>query len=151
MILDTSLCLDPQGTALTAGGTSTNTLDMQAAPRDYAVGTNVPILIMGSGFVGAGTLTITLQGSPDNATWSNFADSGALTATMLNSNSAQNLDLWSIDLPGRPQIVSFPRYYRLLYTVNGGNFTAGTLGAWLVQGRDELVAYPSGFQPLATM
>lgn len=150
MILDSQLNFDPLGTAITAGGASTNVLDM-VNPRDMAIGTPLKLLIVGSNTfaaAGAATLNIQLQGSPDNATWVTYMETGALSIAQLNSLSAalDDIDLWGTYVPSRTGVL--PRYYRLNYVVATGPFTAGTVGAWFgLINMDQGAYYPSGFNP----
>lgn len=149
MLLDSQLCFDPAGTAVTATAASTNVLDMVNA-RDMGIGRKLQLLVLGNGLfaaAGAATLNIQLQGSPDNATWVTFSETGPLSIAQLNSPSAQNIDLMSQDLPGRAPGAPLPRYYRLNYVVTTGPFTAGAMQAYLTLGRDDNIAYPSGFNP----
>lgn len=147
MILDALLTFDPAGTPITTGGPSTNVLDM-LNPRDMGIG-NEPalyLLVVGNaGFQGAGTLTIQLQASADNAQWDTYAQSAPITLAQLQSTSQK---LWTQPLPHRAPQARLPRYYRLNYAVAGGPFTAGAVQAYMTTNVDAAPSYPSGFNPM---
>jgi len=163
-ILDSNLIFDPAGTAITVSAASTNILDMGITngvggnARDMGIGDDpsIRLLIYSNGLfaaAGAATLSIQIQGAPDNGsgapgTWTTYADSDPLSIATLNSFSgsvASGVKLFPIDLPHREAGAALPRYYRLNYVVATGPFTAGTLQAYLANNRDDSVAYQSGF------
>jgi hypothetical protein len=82
MLLDSTQVFDPAGTAITVTASSTNVLDMGVA-RDMGIGDDPLVLVVLSdgtfAAAGAATLNIALQGSPDNATWTVYAESSLLT------------------------------------------------------------------------
>ena len=148
MILDALLTFDPAGTPITAGGPSTNVLDL-LNPRDMGIGTEpaLMLLVLGNAAfaaAGAATLNIQLQGSADNVTWTTYSESSPLTLAQLTSMSQK---LWTGALPHRAPAAPLPRYYRLNYVVASGPFTAGALQAYLTTNVDAAPAYPSGFNP----
>ena len=148
MILDSLLTFDPAGTPITAGGPSTNTLDMLNA-RDMGIGTEPALmfLVLGNAAfaaAGAATLNIQLQGSADNVNWLTFSESGPLTLAQITSTSQK---LWTGALPHRAPVAPLPRYYRLNYVVGTGPFTAGTVQAYMTTNVDAAPSYPSGFNP----
>lgn len=155
MILDTQLMFDPAGTAITATAASTNILDLSVG-RDLGIGDNPALKILvvpGAAFTAAGaaTLQIAVQGAPDNGsgapgTWTTYAQTDVLALATLNATGADlNRDLFGIDLPSRPPGITPPRFLRLNYTVATGPMTAGTLQAYLIIGRDDLVGYPNNY------
>ena len=155
MIIDTYSTFDPQGTLITAGGPSTNTLDMQAMGHDMGIGDPLRVVVLSNGAfaaAGAATLNIQLQGSPDNATWSTYAESSPLSIAQLNATAggAVSLYAWNINLPAAKG-AALPRYYRLNYVVGTGPFTAGSVTAWLGEQPDQIVNYPSAVSFVATL
>lgn len=155
MILDSNLTFDPTGTAITATAASTNIIDL-VNQRDLGIGDNPALKVLvvpGATFTagGAATLTIQFQGAPDNGsgapgTYLTYAETAALSIAQLNTlASTMNNDLFPLDVPGRPPGAPLPRFYRLNYVVATGPFTAGTLQAYMLIGRDDIVFYPSGF------
>lgn len=155
MIIDTYSTFDPAGTLITAGGPSTNTLDMQAVPHDTGIGNPLRVVVLSNGAFAAGgaaTLNIQIQGSPDNATWTTYAESGALSIAQLNATAggASTLYAMNVNLPGRVGAI-MPRYYRLNYVVGTGPFTAGAVTAWLGEQPDQIVNYPSAVSFVATL
>lgn len=164
MILDSNLIFDPRGTAITATAVSTNVIDdgivgQIGNGRDLGIGAEgaLRLLILSSGTFtagGAATLTIDIQGAPDNGsgapgTYVTYASSGPLSLAQLNAfpgSVAQSVKLFPIDLPVREAgVTAMPRFYRLNYTVATGPFTAGTIEAYLTNNRDDMALYPSGF------
>lgn len=147
MILDKLLQFDPSGTAITVTAVSTNVLDMLNA-RDMSVGewpdmvarvTVIAALVA----AGAATLTIALQGSIDNATFTDYVLTAAIPKANLGAGTV-------IDVPFAakpPQAAGIPRYYRLNYTVATGPFTGGTVEADLVVSGSQSnnpPTYPAG-------
>jgi hypothetical protein len=136
--------------AVTATAASTNVIDMTVA-QDLGVGDGVgspKILgLVGTAFAGAGaTLNVQFQGSPDNATWTTFAETGVMPVASLTAGQ----QIIGFNWPRRPfSNTALPRYIRLNYVVASGPFTAGTLTAAVVLQRDDAddtaVLYPSGF------
>ena len=145
MLLDSTLLFD-NAVAITVTRDSTNVLDMGAA-RDMGIGQDtLSLLLVTDGLfaaAGAGTLTVAFAGSSDNATYVNYSQSIAFSIAQLN---ASNL-LLPIYLPPRPSTssVNVPRYYKLIYTVATGPFTAGVVTAGLVLNLQQALAYPSGY------
>lgn len=151
MILDSYSVFDPAASALTVTRDSTNILDLLNA-GDYGIaGEDHPLKIIVIGdkaFASSGssaTCTIALQSAPNSAgspgTWTVAAEIPTLSTAIM----AANYKLWSIDLPHRRPGADLPRFYKLVYTVASGPFTAGTLQAYLDLGNDANVPYPSGF------
>jgi len=144
MLLDSQLAFDPAGSAVTVTRVSTNVLDMSVA-RDMGIGDGYPeptITVVTDGLfaaAGAGTLTMSIQGSADNVTWYDIALSPAYSIAQLNTQL-----VFKLKLPGAAPNVT-PRYYRMNYTVGTGPFTAGSLQSYLNIGRDDLINYPKNY------
>lgn len=148
MILDSNLCFDA-AVALTATRASTNVIDLSNS-RDMGIGEELPIMIIGDGlFASAGgtaTLQIAAQYSTDNVTYVDAALSPVMTIAQLNSTDGQPY-LFPVDWP-RPKkgsLLGALRYIRLYYTVGTQDFTAGSLQAYLVLGRQDVVYYPRNY------
>jgi hypothetical protein len=146
MLLDSTLCFDA-GVAITATRVSTNVIDL-GVKQDIAIGTQLPLMVIGDGlFASAGgtaTLTVSAQTSPDNATWTDSVLTPALTITQLNLEFQQPY-LLPIMWPRPRKGLALPRYLRLNYTVGTQNFSAGSVQAYLVLGRDDVIYYPRNF------
>ncbi len=148
MILDSQLCFSA-GQALTATAASTNVVDLTNS-RDMGIGTDLYLMVIGDGLfasaAGTATLQIAMQYSTDNATYVDAALSPVMTITQLNSTDGQPY-LMPVDWP-RPKkgsLLGALRYLRLNYTVGTQSFTAGSVQAYLVIGRDDVVYYPRNF------
>lgn len=126
--------------AITTTAVSTDVIDAGATKnaaigRDLGGGTQLFLEVtIGATFTaaGAGTLTIALQDSADNAT---FAD--VLTTPALALASLVVGQRFYIPLPAKMR-----RYIRANYTVATGPMTAGTLSAQIVDGMTVERAYP---------
>jgi hypothetical protein len=141
MIID-GLLLFSSAQAITATAASTNVLDMVNARDMGAADPEIQVAIfVGTAFstTNAGTLTIALQGSTDNSTFTTYAQSRAYTAADMPAGAK----LLPIELPAKSTQDALPRYYRLNYTVANA-FTAGTLTAMLVLDRQDRYDYPAG-------
>lgn len=154
MILDGNLLFDTAA-AITATAPSTNVVDLSNF-RDLGVngGEFAPpklMCLVTTTFTttNAATLTVSIQGSTDNSTWTTYTSSLAYAAATLVAGQR----LFDIDLPRPPAGVAIPRYLRLNYTVGTGVFSAGAVTSALVmQRQDQPVStagvasgYPSGF------
>lgn len=151
MILD-SLLKFSDAQAITTGATaSTNIIDL-LNPRDMGIGDDPALklaIFITTAFTSAGasTLTVAFQGAPDNGsgspgTYVVYAESRAYALADL----AVGRKLLPIDVPHRDpnMTVTFPRFYRLLYTVAVADFTAGALSAYMVIDRQDSAQYPAG-------
>lgn len=144
MIFDDTLLLS-KAQAITATAPSTNVIDLLAAgraprhaadlKRNLGIGAMVPFLIQvmeDFTAAGAGTLTVSLQASADEAftspttVWS----SGAIA--MADLKAGQNLGLVNYLPKGVNGKGLTERYFRLLYTVGTGPMTAGRIQAGVV-------------------
>lgn len=155
MILDSLLMFStpaaPQ--ALTAQGdvASTNIIDL-LNPRDMGIGDNPALklaIYITTAFTsaGAGTLQVKFQGAPDNGsgapgTYVTYTESRAYALADL----AIGAKLLPIDVPHRDPtlVVTFPRFYRLLYTIAIADFTGGAIVAGIVLDRQDSAQYPAG-------
>lgn len=146
MILDSQLAFD-EAVAITATRASTNVIDL-LDKRDMGIGEELQLIVIGDGlFASAGgtaTLSIAVETSPDNVTYTASVSTPALTITQLNLEFQQPY-LLPIDMPRPRKGLALPRYIRLYYTVGTQNFTAGSVQAYLALGRDDMVYYPRNF------
>jgi hypothetical protein len=155
MILDSLLAFDGTASApttavaITVTRDSTNILDM-GVNRDMSIGQPLYLNIVGDGLfaaAGAATLTIAIQGAPNSSgspgTWTTYAQTPALSIAQVNSALSM---LWPLTLPSPPSgAVSTPRFYKLVYTVATGPFTAGAILAFLAHERSGMLYYASGY------
>lgn len=155
MYLDKNLEFDPANTAITVTADSTNKLDMGAA-RDMGsapegVGTLELAVYVQQAFAAAGaaTLNIAVHGSDaESGTYTCLAESGPIPKASLVLGARFDL-VFPSQVPG----AVIPRYYKLVYTVATGPFTAGKVQAELTSGLEHqpvgttsvLSGYPSGF------
>ena len=149
MIIDKLLQFD-SGLAITSTTVSSNVIDLgitgtQAGitpiqggtARDIGVGDEAMFLVVeaGTAFSAGPTLTIALQASTNNSTWTTIATTAALTPTTANT------EIWALTVP---PIGLANRYLQLTYTVASGPFTTGTLTAQIVLDRQAALAYAEG-------
>lgn len=152
MILDSQLKFsDSQALTAQAAVPSTNIIDL-LNPRDMGIGDDPALklaIYITEAFTsaGAGTLVVAFQGAPDNGsglpgTYVTYAESRAYALADL----ALGRKLLPIDVPHRdPNLtVTFPRFYRLLYTIGVADFTAGKVSAYIVLDRQDSSQYPAG-------
>lgn len=156
MILDAFQQFDNASSVAIATGTqaSANVLDYGIASgipssasgggaRDMGIGDDSAlkfIVQIGTTFTsgGAGTLSVAIQGAPDNGSgapgaYTTWWVSPAYALATLNAGSR----LLDMDFPRPPDGVAIPRYVRLLYTVGGATMTAGTVTSYVVVDRDD--------------
>lgn len=132
--------------AITASAPSTDIIDLAPNSRDIGAGTRLHVGIFVGVAAGAGamTLTIALQGAPNNAgvpgTWEDLALSPAYTAAQL----AAGTKLFPITWPAKTTANTLHRFLRLNYTVASGPFVGLTLNAFLLLDRQDIYAYPPG-------
>lgn len=132
-ILDNELTFS-NAQAVTATAVSTNVVDL-GVDRDIGIGEPVYLAVqVGAAFAGLTSLTVELQTSADNSTWSTLYNSGAIPLADLTAG-AQPV---RVVVPSRTE-----RYLRVNYTV-AGTGTAGTVTASLLLGPDGYRAYPAG-------
>lgn len=156
MILDNFQTFDLASSLAIAAGTqaSANTLDYGISSgiptsangggaRDMGVGDDPAlkfVVQVGTTFTSAGaaTLSVAIQGAPDNGSGAPGAFitwwvSPAYALATLNAGSR----LLDMDFPRPPDGIAVPRYVRLLYTVAAATFTAGTISGYVVLDRDD--------------
>jgi hypothetical protein len=163
MILDALL----QFTNSTGGGTgtgdsptavattaSTNQIDLHIAglpvlasgqgARDIGIGDDPAMKLLvvvtapfttGTG----GTLSVALQGSPDNGSGSplgfvTYYQTPVYAVAALTAGAR----LMDMDVPRPPAGVAEPRFLQLAYIIATGTMTAGTIKAWIVLDRNDL-------------
>lgn len=138
MIIDTSLVLSDQQ-AVTASSPSTNTIDLgvtgtpfgatNALVRDIGRGEPVDLSVsVAQAFAGLTSLQVSVQTSPDNATWTTV-DSGATVP------AAQLVAGYLFRVPRLVENAG-ARYLRLYYTMTG-TATQGTINAAIVASRQS--------------
>lgn len=156
MILDNFQTFDLASSLAIAAGTqaSANTLDYGISSgiptsangggaRDMGVGNDPAlkfVVQVGTTFTSAGaaTLSVAIQGAPDNGSgapgaFTTWWVSPAYALATLNAGSR----LLDMDFPRPPDGIAVPRYVRLLYTVAAATFTAGTISGYVVLDRDD--------------
>ena len=141
MIIDGLLLFD-SNLALTSTQTSTNVIDLVNA-RDVGPGNSTALTVMSTVLfqsAGSSTLTITLQDSTDNSTYTTLAVSPAIAKAQMVAGAR----LWGVDIPALPAGRALGRYLRLNYTVATADFTAGNLSAMIVLDDQQNRAYPPG-------
>jgi hypothetical protein len=89
---------------------------------------------------GSATLSVTLEGAPDNGSGS----PGSFTAWWASpvytlAQLDQGARLFDIDMPRPPQGVAMPRFLKLVYTIAGATTTAGNISAYILGNRDDQV------------
>jgi len=142
LLFDTAL-------ALTASAASTNQIDLLNA-RDMGVGDDPALDVVvqvGSALLSAGatTLTIQVQGSTDNVTYTTYAQSDAIPKANLTAGAK-----FSIDMPRMPpHAAGRPRYLRLNYVVATGPFTGGNITSFIVVDDQQNAGSPNflGYAP----
>lgn len=156
MILDALQQFDTAASLAIAAGTqaSTNVLDYGIASgipssangggaRDMGIGDDPALKLLvqvNTTFTsgGAGTLSVAIQGAPDNGSgapgaFTTWWVSPAYALATLNAGSR----LLDMDFPRPPDGVAVPRFVRLLYTVGAATMTAGKVDAYVVLDRDD--------------
>lgn len=129
MLIDRLLTVS-RDQVLTVTATSTDTLDLQKASTGVG---RLPFLVRGKNLLPTtATITLQLQESDDNSTFTTINSSRAYTAAELNGGLAGE-----VVLPIRPK-----RYVRLNYVVASGPLTSGTVYAHVSDGRDVQATYP---------
>ena len=121
MIFDalTTLSSAQDLTGAAAATPSTNSLDL-SVQRDIGVSEEPIVVVWNTLPTGAGNITVDIQTSTDNATWTTI-ESG--TAQPIANYTGQNAFAFRSMLP-----VGVKRYLRLLYTTTG-TLTSGALTA----------------------
>jgi len=152
---------------LATGASSTNVIDLaivntaawappsQTSPstqpfRDLGIGDDPAMKILvqaiGTGWApGTATLTVALQGAPDNGSGGqgSYTTMVTMPAAVLGStiNTNGGARLMDMDVPRPPAGMSIPRFLKLLYTVASGPFTGTTnylLGTIVLDRADQI-------------
>lgn len=112
--------------------------------RDMGIGDKPALKLLvqiGAAFTsgGAATMSVSLQGAPDDGTGAPGAYVTWWTSPVydLATLAIAGGRLMNIDFPRPPQGVPVPRFVRLLYTIAGATTTAGTASAYIVIDRDD--------------
>lgn len=160
MILDALLQFDNAASVAIAVGTqaSTNVIDFglgtPAAPaipsnangggaRDMGIGDDPALKLLvqvSTTFTsgGAGTLSVAIQGAPDNGSGAPGSYTTWWTSPVYAlATLVAGARLLNMDFPRPPAGVAVPRFVRLLYTVGTATMTAGAVSAYLVLDRDD--------------
>lgn len=140
MILDGKLLFDSQS-AITATAVSANVIDL-GVNEDIGIGDTPSLqllvqIITGLVTANAGTLNVQYQASTDNVTFTTIAETGPLAAAALGAGQK----IMKMALPNN----GLTRYLRLNYLVGTGAFTAGTITAGIILGRDDMIYYPANY------
>lgn len=120
------------------------------------LGTPAIIVNVGTAFATLTSLQVMFQGAPENATahasglrsdlvFVTYEETGAIALALLTANTR----IWTTKWPSRKVGAVLPRFVQLLYTVAGSNATAGTIGADVTLGPDEVTFGASAFSPPA--
>lgn len=147
----TGLGLTGTSLAATTSSASANYIDLTIA-RDLGVGDDPALkvlCIVTTAFTASSTtgLNIQFQGSADNATWTTYVETGAITTT---ANLVAGNKIFAIDWPHRLVAAALPRYIRLNYAIGAASsvstytFTQGGIFSAIVLDRDDAVAYAPG-------
>lgn len=147
MILDKALLFDTAAAVTGATGTySVNQVDLVNA-RDIGIGdgsgmTPKILVLVTTAFLttDSATLNIAAEGSTDATTWTTYAESGILAASVLAIQGKE----FPIGWPHRSSGAAMPQYLRLNYIIGTGHFTVGSVTSAIVLGRDDIPAYPPG-------
>ena len=160
MILDALLQFDNAASLAIAAGTqaSTNVIDFglgtstnPAIPsnangggaRDMGIGDDPALKLLvqvSTTFTsgGAGTLSVAIQGAPDNGSGAPGSYTTWWTSPVYAlATLVAGARLLNMDFPRPPAGVAVPRFVRLLYTVGTATMTAGAVSAYLVFDRDD--------------
>jgi len=141
MIFD-KLLMVSNAQAITTTAVSTDVIDIGTA-REIGIGEPLELITaIVETFTadGAGTLTVTLQGSVDNSTFTDMA----ITRAVGKADLLAGREVCRFKLPASGAGQAHPRYYRLNYTVATGPMTAGKITAGLNLDRQANYAYPPG-------
>lgn len=153
MILDRLLQFSPPSApqSITVTAPSTDVIDL-LNPRDLGVGDDPALKIaifITTAFTagGAATLQIAFQGAPDNGSGvpGTYVDY-ALSPIYAVADLTIGRKAFPIDVPVRSLTmpVTFPRFYRLNYTVATGPMLTGAVCAGIVIDRQDQFQYPAG-------
>lgn len=138
MIFDNSLLLS-DAQPVTASAASANVIDLgttgtpygasAALVRDLGRGQEVDLAVtVSQTFAGLTNLQVSVQVSPDNATWTTVSSGAVVPLASLATG-------YQFKVPGSIEEGVNARYLRLYYTVGGSNATAGKITAAVVSSR----------------
>lgn len=144
MIMDGLLLFSSAQNLTTGTIASTNVIDLLNA-RDMGIGDDPALKLacfVTTAFssTDSGTLTVQVQGSTDNNTFTTYAESRAYSAADLLVNAK----LFPIDWPHRGPGDALPRYLRVAYVMGSLHFTPGAVTTALVLDRQDATQYPAG-------
>lgn len=109
--------------------------------RDIGVGYPQKLLVQITSAAtsgGAGTLSVTIQGAPDNGAGAPGAYASWWTSPVYTlAQLALGARLMDMDFPRPPQGVAMPRFLRLLYTVGTADLTGGTIFSAIILDRAD--------------
>ncbi len=153
MILDRLLCFSTPASpqAITVTAPSTDVIDL-LNPRDMGIGDSPALklaMYITTAFTagGAATLQVAFQGAPDNGSGApgTYVDY-ALSPVYPVANLTIGQKVFPIDVPLRnlSLTTTFPRFYRLNYTVATGPMLTGAIFAAIVLDREDNAQYPAG-------
>lgn len=143
MILDKTLEFS-DAQAITATAASTNVIDLGATgtpfggvalTRNLGIGPEIPVSVrVVTSFATLTSLTVAVQTSPDNSTWTTI-ESGRVVPV------AELIAGHQFSVPCCLEEGVKVRYVRLNYTVTGSNATAGAVSAGIVASRQTNLTY----------
>jgi len=147
MILDSQETFSSaQSLAVGTGDTaSTNVLDTLTA-QDEGLGSDVKVAVLVTTALtsaGGATIQAVLQGSPDNATWSDIESGPALAYNAAGAAAGQYLLLTRI-----PPYSQTYRYLRVAYRVGTAALTAGAATAFIAKDLQLNKTYGIGYTVL---
>jgi hypothetical protein len=97
--------------------------------RDIGRGSEIDLAVsVTQAFAGLTNLQVSVQASPDNATWTTISSGATVPVASLVAG-------YQFKVPGSIEEGANARYLRLYYTVGGSNATAGKLTAAIVASR----------------
>lgn len=142
MIVDNNLYMS-DAQAITATAASTKSLDFGNALRLIGNGEPIELIVVVKtqlvAAAGAASLTVALQDSADNSSFSTVVTGPAIAKASL----VAGYELLRIRLPAGLQ-----RYIQVYYTATTNDFSGGTVDAFLNLDRQDNVARPSGYSVL---
>jgi len=131
-----------EAAAVTSSAALTDVIDLGVA-QDINPGRDLEVFaLVTESFTASGsaTLQLSLQGSTDNSTFTDMAQTAAIGKASL----VAGVEVMRISVPGPIAGQSNPRYLRLYATVATGPMTAGKITAGLVLDRQRNNAYAPG-------